>query len=470
MPPNLALLLWFILLVALFRFDPAKEKESSPALWVPLAWMFFLGSRLPAQWLGVGRAATRAQAYEEGNLFDRMILFGLILLALAILSARSFRWGRFMQRNLALIAFLSYALLSFMWSDFPLTSLKRWIRDLGNYLVILVVLSDPRPFEAVRTLLRRLCYLLVPLSVVLVKYFPTLGRGYSEWTGAAYYQGVGTTKNMLGVVCLVSGLFFFWDTLVRWAERKERPIKRILLVNAAMVAMTLWLLNLADSATSTLCLALGCAVIAAAHSGMFRRHPARLKVLIPVFIGLYLVLEMGFDISALIARLAGRDPTLTGRTEIWNLLLSLAGNPIIGTGYEGFWLGERLRTIWRETGINLNQAHNGYLEVYLNLGIVGLGLIAIFLIAAYKNICKGFGSAYNLATLSMALWTILLFYNVTEAALKGQLLWLTFLLLVIVAPARTEELLTTPGAAGPDGANGHEQFAKLPLETAGHRR
>ena len=99
---------------------------------------------------------------------DRTIYSALILLAIGILMSRSFKWGSFFSRNLALMAFLSFALLSVFWSDFPFVAFKRWFRDFGNYLVILVVLSDPRPLEAVRTLLRRFCYLLIPLSVLLI--------------------------------------------------------------------------------------------------------------------------------------------------------------------------------------------------------------------------------------------------------------------------------------------------------------
>jgi len=132
------------------------------------------------------------------------------LLAIGILILRSFNWGDFVARNVALVAFVSFALVSVLWSDFPLVSFKRWFRDLGNYIVILVVLSDPRPLEAVHTLLRRLCYLLIPLSILLIKYYSYLGRAYSEWTGAAEYIGAMTSKNMLGVVCLISGIFFFW--------------------------------------------------------------------------------------------------------------------------------------------------------------------------------------------------------------------------------------------------------------------
>src|SRR2546429_1632302 len=156
MPPQLALILWIILLLALFRFDPAKVSGTSSALWVPLTWLFIIGSRLPEQWLGGEGVRPAAQALEEGNALDRGILFGLILLAIIFLSLRRFSWLSFFSRNSALMALLLLALVSVAWSDFPAVTFKRWFRDLGNYLMVLVVLSDPDPFEAFRTVLRRL--------------------------------------------------------------------------------------------------------------------------------------------------------------------------------------------------------------------------------------------------------------------------------------------------------------------------
>ena len=74
-----------------------------------------------------------AQALEEGNPVDSAISSALILLAIGILMSRSFKWGSFFSRNIALVAFLSFALLSVCWSDFPFITFKRWFRDLGNY-------------------------------------------------------------------------------------------------------------------------------------------------------------------------------------------------------------------------------------------------------------------------------------------------------------------------------------------------
>jgi exopolysaccharide production protein ExoQ len=440
MPPSLALFLWLVLLLGLLFWDPANASRTSPALWVPVIWMFILGSRLPSQWLG-GQVGLAAQTFEEGNPLDRTISSALILLAIGTLMARSLKWSDFFGRNLALIAFLSFALMSVLWSDFPFIAFKRWFRDLGNYLVILVALSDPRPPEAIRTLLRRLFFLLIPLSVVLIKYYPEIGKSWDPWTGVAEYSGVTTGKNMLGIQCLVSGLFFFWDTVARWADRKQRQTKRIILVNVGLIATTLWLLEISNSATSRVCLAVGCLVIAAAHRKTVKRRPALLTALIPVGIcGCLVLAALGVDISAAVADAVGRSPTLTDRTKIWSFLLDMKISPLLGTGYESFWLGPRLQWFWQHAGLgHINEAHNGCLEVYLNLGIIGLSLLGWFLIASYRTICRRFKPFSSFGSLSLALWTILLFHSITEASFRSGVLWLTFLLGAIAVPERASD-------------------------------
>jgi len=465
MPPTLALFLWLVLLLGLLLLDPAKDSETSIALWVPVIWMFITASRLPSQWLG-GHVGTAAQAFEEGNPLDRTVFSVLILLAIGILISRSFKWSEFFARNLVLTVFVFFSLLSVVWSDFAFVAFKRWFRDLGSYVVILVVLSDPRPLEAVRTLLRRLCYLLIPLSIVLIKYFPEIGRQYSAWTGDIMFVGVTTGKNMLGAVFLIGGIFFFWDTVTRWPDRKERRTKRIMMVNIAFMAMTAWLLVSTDSETSRLCLAIGCLVIVAAHAKWGRRHPAFFKVLLPTFFCLYLILAMGFNINGEVAGAVGRDPTLTDRTAIWSLVLNMHTNPVVGTGYDSFWLGPRLQTVWHVFG-TLNEAHNGYLEVYLNLGLVGLILLLGLLIASYRNICRKLSPYSNIASLSLALWIITLFYNITESAFKFHLMWVILLLVGMAVPQRAED--SVRGIAAIEDASKTQHFPRLSLETTGSR-
>jgi len=245
---------------------------------------------------------------------------------------------------------------------------------------------------------------------------------------------------MLGVACLVIGIFFFWDIVTRWPERKERRIRRVIFLDFVFLGMTIWLLHLSNSATSRLCLALGCLVIAAAHTKAVKRHPAFLKILIPVCLCAYMVLEFGFDINAKIAGMVGRDPTLTGRTDLWVYLLSMHTNPLFGTGYESFWLGTRLEFVWRKYWL-FNEAHNGYLEVYLNLGLIGLFLLSMFLIASYRRIWKLAASSVPLASLSLGVWAVTFFYNMTEAGFRGGMLWMSLVIGALAIPERTEDPL-----------------------------
>jgi len=467
MPPFLASFVWIICLIVLLRFDPSRISRFSLALWLPVIWMFILGSRNPAQWFG-GELGLSAQALEDGNPLDRTIYFVLILLAIGVLMSRSFKWSSFFTHNLVLTAYLLFALMSACWSDFSLIAFKRWFRDLGSYLMVLVVLSDPRPLEAFRAVLRRISYLLIPLSILLDKYYPQLSKQYDEWTGAGYYVGATTSKNMLGLLCLVSGLFFFWDTVTRWPERKERRTKRILLLNTAFFAITLWLMHTAQSTTSSVCLVIGCLVIGAAHSKVFRRHRGLLKALIPASFCLYLILDFVCGLNGSMAATVGKDPTLTDRTKIWAFLLSMHTNPLIGTGYQSFWMGPRLELFWNDSGLgHINEAHNGYLQVYLELGLIGLSLLVGFLVASYRGICRRLKSSSSLAVLGLALWLAIVFYNMSEAAFESGLLYTVFLIGATALPERTQE--SVQSAVAFNDVNVAEKLPVLPLEAAGTR-
>jgi exopolysaccharide production protein ExoQ len=380
---------------------------------------------------------------EEGNPLDRTIFSILTIAALVILVSRSFQWRNFVAQNSVLAFLLAFSLLSVAWSDFPLATFKKWFRDTGVYMVVLVVLSDPRPLEAVRTVLRRVCYLLVPLSIVLIKYYPYLGKTFSAW-GSQEYTGVSTSKNMLGALCLVSGIFFFWDTITSWHRRRKVRVRRVILVNIAFIGMTLWLLNVSQSNTSIICLALGSMVIAAVHCNFGRRHPSWVKALAPVSFLLYLILTLGFGMGGQLSEAVGRSANMSDRTHIWEVLLSVPVNRLFGTGYQSFWLGPRVQWVWaRLDGDNVLEAHNGYLQIYLELGLIGLFLVCAFLIATYRKICNQLTPLTDLGSLSLGLWTLLLFYNVTEACLEVNFLFVTFLLAAIAVPARAVDRALT---------------------------
>jgi O-antigen ligase len=165
-----------------------------------------------------------------------------------------------------------------------------------------------------------------------------------------------------------------------------------------------------------------------------------------------LILDFGFDMNGSMAGAVGKDPTLTDRTKIWAFLLGMHTNPAIGTGYQSFWLGSRLDYFWQNSGLgHLNEAHNGYLQVYLDLGLIGVLLVIGFLVAAYRSMCNRLAPSSSFAEFGMAMWLVLVFYNMSEAALEGGLLYMVFMMGAIVVPERAKtrvQRLAAFGAAG----------------------
>jgi exopolysaccharide production protein ExoQ len=92
---------------------------------------------------------------------------------------------------------------------------------------------------------------------------------------------------------------------------------------------------------------------------------------------------------ATIARALGKDPTLTGRLLIWRAVLSpISKSPVLGFGYSAFWLGTRGESvnIVLATGYrNLANAENGVLQLWLELGIVGVLIFLYTLVQACRN-------------------------------------------------------------------------------------
>jgi O-antigen ligase len=199
---------------------------------------------------------------------------------------------------------------------------------------------------------------------------------------------------------------------------------------------------------------------------MARRYSSVIKAVIPAGFCLYLLLGFGLGMNGQMAGAIGKDPTLTDRTEIWAFVLGMHTNPLVGTGYESFWMGRRLQYFWQNAGQGrLNEAHNGYLEVYLNLGIIGVSLAVGLLISGYRTTWKNLDSPGSLGSLPLALWLVFLFYNVTEAGFRGGLLWVVFLIgtLALPKPAKSRILSSAESAV----ADGKMAPRDASLETAG---
>ena len=100
----------------------------------------------------------------------------------------------------------------------------------------------------------------------------------------------------------------------------------------------------------------------------------------------------------------------------------------------------------------LNQAHNGYIEIYLNLGWIGLALLGAIIVGGYRKIIKGLRDDPETGGLKLALFLICLVYNFTEASFKMQSpVWIFFLWAIMVPPKRC----VRPKVSVPECENRH---------------
>ena len=433
MAPQIAAVVFALGILGLFWLDQDPEGRTSKALWIPVVRLLLCGSRPVIAWLAAFGLADRmptvssTQQYIDGSPADRNVYTLLLVASVIILLSRSRRATELLRSNWPILLFFSYCAVSVLWSDYPFVAFKRWTKGVGDLLMVLIVLTELEPEIALKRLLSRTAFLLVPLSVLFIKYFPELGREYNQWSWLPSYCGVTETKNELGMLCVIFGLGSLWQFLAAYRDDPSSRRTRQLIAHGAILVMVLWLFWMANSMTSLACFLLAGSLIAVTNLVRPAPTPAIVHLLVAGVVAVSaFVLFSGSSGSVL--QTMGRDPTLTGRTGIWDAALSVSRSPLLGTGYESFWLGDRLERVGELTAPGIQEAHNGYLEVYLNLGWAGVTLLAVLIVTGYRNVMVSFRQDTALGGLNLAFFVVALIYNFTEAGFRETtLVWIFFL-------------------------------------------
>lgn len=431
MTPLIALALCFVFALGVLVLDRRRGESLRVATWIPLLWVLVLLSRPVSLW--ISPASIHADVpfdLTEGNWIDRTYFSALLVAGGAVLILRRVRWSAFMGGNLLIMAFIVYCAISISWSDYPYVAFKRWIKMIGDYVMLFLLLTEEDPDESIKGVIKTSALILLPLSIVFIKYFPVYGRMYHRWSGEAFYMGVTTHKNTLGLMCLLVGIFLF-SYLCGVLRDREEIWKKLWAASiyVVLLALVVWLLLLARSSTSMLVFALGVGIYAFLGIPWVRRHPEFLSLYFISALVLAVIVMLLADVLPFMISLLGRDMTLTGRTQFWEDLLRMKNNPVIGTGFDSFWLGERAAWFWFEYYWRPNQAHNGFLEVYINLGLVGLMFLLAILVSFYRRSREELYVNYDRGRLRITLLVIVLLYNLTEASFKAlSPLWFVLLL------------------------------------------
>jgi O-antigen ligase len=430
MPPPVATLLTLGFIVLLFRRDILERPNVTGALWIPLIWMLIICTRQPSDWLNTFGLHSGAVTLEEGSPFDAFIYFALIAAGAYVLGKRHVQLSEIIRNNQWIIIFFVYCFLAILWSDFPFVAFKRWIKVLGHPIIALVVLTEPDPLEALTRLMKRCAYVIVPVSVLFIKYYPEWGRGFDGWTGEAFNTGITTNKNALGADCLILGFFLFWHLLQTRSLERGRARRNELLLTGVFLVAIWWLFSMAHSSTSLISCILGITVVIFLGLRFVDRRLIGTYLVFAVII--CILAQSMFDVWGQFLQFLGKDETLTDRTGVWHDVLQIQINPFLGAGFESFWLGDRLKIMWDKWPFHPVQAHNGYLETYLNLGLLGLAIMVAVLLAAFRKARIELFRNFEFARFRMGLVIAIIAYNWTEAVFKNiTAMWFVFYLVAL---------------------------------------
>jgi len=355
-------------------------------------------------------------ARESGNPIEFTVQAAFYLVVFYLIAVR---WRRIMHgawnaKWILLLAFVAIA--STVWSQDPLLTLRR-------SLVMFATTSFGIYFGCRFTVPQQLrllgwtCALVVLTSCFMAIFLPRFGVDHHLFPGA--WKGAFTHKNSLSRAMVLSALVFYFARppvgwWVRWVG----------------IAGALCLLVLSKSAT-------GIVVFAAMvlTLPLYRLLRSKLNVAVPVsIVGGLAAVGSGFLLYTMLHSLLEalhRDTTLTGRAELWYaILLSIAKRPWLGYGFNAFWKANgEASTVIQQVRWFVQGAHNGFLDVTLDLGILGLSILITGYVILWHRALRLMRKTAGVVPIWLCTYLAFMFFsNLTESAIlvQNNIFWILY--------------------------------------------
>jgi len=355
----------------------------------------------------------------------------------ALLLFRIDRLWRAWPAMIAIAALVGLAFASRYWSIDFVTTMRRVIAlaiSCGFALYLGAVFRGPH----LPRLLMHTSLVMAVGSLVMVFAFPAIG--VHQFENAGLWRGLWYEKNQMGAVMVIGA--------TAAAACLASPDPRRLLP-AISLALSSGLVLATQSKTSLLCLLVGLGLIGGFWA-MRRGGPVVSVIAIwsaVVLAGAGIWLWDTHSVELLEA--LGKDPSLTGRTDIWDALMrKVADRPWTGYGYGAFWgrIGESVPADWvrKETGWLVPSAHNGWIDLLVQLGWPGAILVGgLMAVTALIAILRAAGSGAQEGWWALGFLAAFFVLSLSESILMAHqgLPWVLFL------AALTRAVLPSPAPA-----------------------
>jgi len=367
-------------------------------------WLFIATTAVIPLLILDGSAVTSS----SGNAILRLLIIPSLLMMPLLIVSRFQDTVSLLIRNPLIPLLLVWVWLSVLWSVSPDIASRRAL-SLTVYTLLAGYLVLRHGPEWVFRALSWMIIVLLALSIL----FAILLPGLSWMPDGRGLRGIYTHKNGMGEF-LIQTLVILPPVILHGLIPRA--------IGWVSVAIALFLLVLVNSATATIIVLVVLMLYATLALFAFSTRIAFILSAFGLAVSCFILLLIISDIDAFFA-LTGRDATFTGRTELWRYVLAMIEKRWVGGyGYGSFWevpafskyAADSLR--W-----DIPNAHNGYLEIALGLGVVGFLIILAFFTSTIYRVVRSFRqSSYFPSMILLALLFAYLLRAVTESNLLGQ--------------------------------------------------
>jgi O-antigen ligase len=366
-----------------------------------------------------GDVDTAATGQTPGSNAFHKISVALVCLICTVLVARRFSSVFALSRRMNLvIAFPALAILSCVWSAEPLQSVVSG-GTLLIFTVFVIYVADRFSFQRQFELIILVGAIALPVSIALALLVPSVGTSEAGWRGIFSHKQNCAAVSTLWLI-----------TALHW--RCSGIYQK--LFRATYIAMCGVLIVMAQSRTGW-ALAL-VALLLWGAIWLLQRMPAT-QALAVFLLGLAGAAGVAYGIHLSVPNIlaaVGKDSTLSQRTIIWTAAWQAAlQHPILGYGFAAFWRGlyGPSQSVVLIAGWGLQQAQDGFLDVWLGIGAVGVALVALLTGKAIRNAARSFFSDGNQDYVRWCIVVIVctLLYNIGESTIGlFNMTWFLFLL------------------------------------------
>ena len=318
----------------------------------------------------------KAISTNDFNPFDpissivQYLIYGI---ALFFLIARKNTTISTARGNFLIWALPILATMSCLWSDLPDESLRKGIATIQTSYFGLYFASR----FSIKQQLQILSWvfgIVAILSLLFGIAFP--GASIELGANAGSFRGPFTQKNILARLAVLGAIVFLLNAL----QKPQSTIHKVVLWSGFLLNILLILLSTSKTALLLLLMIL---VLLPLYKALRWKNTIIIPLIVMIILcgGSILTIVISNWEASLNA--IGRDATLSGRTGLWEAAIQkISERPWLGYGYQAFWQDDGGAVeIWRSEGYKPPHAHNGFINIPLDLGLIGLfiflGTIAI---------------------------------------------------------------------------------------------